>query len=134
MIKILAGIIIVVLLLFFVKGIFQRESPPSATGNVIGEKSVTAEVKDGVQEVTLSWGKLNYSPEEVVVKKGIPLRITADLKRLKGCFRSFTIPAFRFTKVFTEGDNVIEFTPDKVGTFPFSCTMGMGRGKIVVVE
>src|SRR3989344_3484449 len=121
MIKILAGIIIVVLLLFFVKGIFQRESPPSATGNVIGEKSVTAEVKDGVQEVTLSWGKLNYSPEEIIVKEGIPLRIIGDTKRLKGCYRSFTIPAFKFTKIFTEGDNIIEFIPDRIGTFAFSC-------------
>ncbi|MFA4887082.1 MAG: cupredoxin domain-containing protein [Candidatus Nanoarchaeia archaeon] len=129
-VKVIGGVIIILLAFFFVRSLLVTND--SYDPQMLPAAGV--EIKDGVQEVVLSWGKLNYAPQEIVVKKDIPVRITADLKRLKGCFRSFTIPAFRFTKVFTEGDNVIEFTPDKVGTFPFSCTMGMGRGKIVVVE
>ena len=31
-----------------------------------------------------------------------------------------------------KGKNVLEFTPTKKGTIPFSCSMGMYRGKIIV--
>ena len=30
-----------------------------------------------------------------------------------------------------EGDNVIQFTPQKAGTYNFSCWMGMLHGQIV---
>ena len=32
------------------------------------------------------------------------------------------------------GTNVIEFTPEKTGTFQYTCWMGMISGKIKVVE
>lgn len=90
------------------------------------------QIIDGVQAVTLTWGKFNYEPAVIVVKSNMPVRITADLTRLQGCFRSFVIPDLGVYKNFNYNDDSVEFTPSKQGTFRFTCSMGMGSGKIVV--
>ena len=89
-------------------------------------------IVNGIQEVKLSWGKLNYNPEEIVVKKDIPVKITADMSRITGCYRSFNILGLGIYKYFKENDNTLEFTPEKAGNFRFSCSMGMGNGKFIV--
>lgn len=137
-VNIVGGIALVALLFF--GGISLLSGPKiqnQITGNVVSaappESSATATVVNGVQEVTLGWGKLNYAPEFITVKKGMPVRLTADVKRLSGCFRSLNIPELGVSKQFTESDTVLEFTPQKTGTFTFSCAMGMGSGKLQVV-
>ena len=90
--------------------------------------AVEAKMINGIQEVTLSWGKLNYNPEIILVKKDIPVKITADTDRLQGCFRSLNIKNLAVSKSFTEKDNILTFTPRLSGDFGFSCAMGMGRG------
>lgn len=96
--------------------------------------SVPPRVKNGVQEVTLSVQGANYMPNPIRVKKGIPVRLVADMNSLRGCSRSIVISEFGIRKVLSTSDNTIEFTPSKSGTFDFSCSMGMYRGKIVVEE
>ena len=91
-----------------------------------------AAVNNGVQEVQLTVQGGNYYPNPIRVKKGIPVRIVADLSTVVGCSRSIVIPDFGVSKTVSAGDNAIEFTPDKSGTFAFSCSMGMYRGTIVV--
>ncbi|MBI4433499.1 cupredoxin domain-containing protein [Candidatus Uhrbacteria bacterium] len=87
---------------------------------------------DGVQRVTLSFGSFNYTPDVIHVKRGIPVEIVADLDRLKGCFTSFSVPDINVWGQFTAAKDRIAFTPDRAGTFRFSCAMGMGSGKLVV--
>jgi plastocyanin domain-containing protein len=41
--------------------------------------------------------------------------------------QSVTMPSFGVRKYVSEGDNIIEFTPDKSGNFDIVCSMGMGR-------
>ncbi len=89
-------------------------------------------IVNGVQQATLSWGTLNYAPEIIKVEVGIPVRITGDMKRLTGCYRSFNIFPLGISKRFDEKSAAIEFTPIKVGSFPFGCSMGMGSGTLVV--
>jgi uncharacterized protein len=91
-------------------------------------------VNSGVQEVSLSVQGGTYYPNPVRVKKGIPVRLVADMGTVTGCSRSIVIPDFGVSKVVRTGDNAIEFTPDKSGTFAFSCSMGMYRGTLVVEE
>ena len=93
-----------------------------------------AAVANGFQEVTLTVQGGEYYPNPIRVKKGIPVKLVADLSSVRGCASSIVIPEFGVRKVVRQGDNVIEFTPDKSGTFQFSCSMGMYRGKIVVED
>lgn len=134
-IQVIAGILALVIFGFFIKNTFSLPSAPTTpTAQVTQEISAQdAAITNGVQEIDLSWGKFNYAPEAIRVKKGMPVKITADTQRLTGCYRSLEIPELGVSKTITETDNVIEFTPEKEGTFTFSCAMGMGNGKIIVV-
>ena len=80
----------------------------------------------------LSWGKLNYYPEEIKVKAGKKVHIVGDLKRLKGCFRTIVIHHFKINGQFTEANNIVEFMPKESGTFEFGCAMWMCKGMLIV--
>ena len=106
----------------------QLAAQPAAQGGTL------APANNGVQEVTLSVQGSSYLPNPIRVKKGIPVRITADIANMPGCSKSMVMPDFGIRKVVSASDNVIEFTPTQSGTFSFSCSMNMYRGTIVVEE
>jgi copper chaperone CopZ len=91
-------------------------------------------ITDGVQVVQLSVQGSNYYPNPIRVKRGIPVKIVADIGKMPGCSKSIVIPEFGVSKYLISGDNTIQFTPDKSGTFKFSCSMGMYQGQIIVEE
>ena len=97
-------------------------------------KRVSASVNEkGVQEINVTV-KGGYSPDVIVVNKGMPVRLNFYRDETSSCseqviFGDFRIarnlPAFKTTK--------IEFTPDKAGEFTFTCGMNMLRGKLIVM-
>lgn len=109
--------------------ITEDDSEIQTTGT--GAQNTVQEI-DGIQAVTLSWGKFNYNPETITVSAGKPVRITADLTRLSGCFQSLVIPDLGIEHYFDAGSETLEFIPTTKGTFPFSCAMGMGKGTLIV--
>lgn len=119
---IVGGILIGVVVLFAFKAVAGKTN----------ESSTAVLRAGGAQEVTLTLGAIGYEPDPIRVKAGIPVRITVDLGSVKGCTASVVMPSFGVRKRAVPGDNVIEFTPDKPGTYPFSCSMGMSQGIIVV--
>jgi len=99
-----------------------------------GEREkVAAETNEtGVQEIKVTV-KGGYSPDVIVVKKGIPVRLNFYRDETSSCseqvvFGDFGIardlPAYKTTP--------IEFIPDKAGDFTFACGMNMLRGKLIV--
>lgn len=90
-----------------------------------------------VHEIQVSARKYEFDPSTITVKKGdhVKLVITA-LDHDHG----FKLEAFQIDKLLKKGRaTTIEFTADKVGTFPFHCShfCGMGHGKMkgqLVVE
>ena len=66
--------------------------------------------------------------------KGVPVRIEADMSQMPGCSKSIVISAFKVRKSLTANDNIIEFTPDKAGTFNIACSMNMYKGKFTVLQ
>ena len=93
-----------------------------------------AVVKDGVQVVATRLYPGRYEP--ITVQKGIPVKwiIQAKKSDINGCNNEIVIPAFNKSVKLEVGDNIIEFVPDKTGTFTYSCWMGMIRSRITVVE
>jgi plastocyanin domain-containing protein len=86
----------------------------------------------GVQEVRITV-KGGYDPDVIVVRQGQPVRLDFYRDETASCsdrvvFGDFGIardlPAFQTTS--------IDFTPDKMGEFTFTCGMNMMRGKLVV--
>lgn len=105
-------------------------TPPEV---VAAANAATATVgSDGVQRVPLSFASFNYSPSTIRVKRGVPVEIVADTTKLTGCFSSFVIPELNVWGQFSPANPKLAFTPQRAGTFKFSCAMGMGRGTLVV--
>jgi plastocyanin domain-containing protein len=86
----------------------------------------------GVQEqlVTISGG---YSPATIVVTAGRPVRLLFDRQETNPCSEEIVIPAFGIRKFLPAHQRTaVEFTPVEVGSYDFSCGMGMLHGKVVV--
>ena len=93
-----------------------------------------AVVRDGKQTVRT---ELDYgSYPAITVQAGIPVEWTihADAEKLNGCNNEIVIPAYGLSIALEPGDNLVTFTPEKAGTVPYSCWMGMIRSSVNVVD
>lgn len=117
-IVVLGGIALIAFVLWYFFG--EREAV-AATASESGVQEIKVTVKGG------------YSPDVIVVKPGKPVRLDFYRDETASCseqviFGDFgiarTLPAYKTTP--------IEFTPDRVGEFTFTCGMNMMRGKLIV--
>lgn len=99
-----------------------------------GGQGQEAEVENGVQTVTTKLTNGIYSP--ITVEVGTPVRwnIQVDSGQLSGCNYRIYINEYGIEKQLEVGDNYIEFTPTKTGSYPYSCWMGMLRSRINVID
>ncbi|MDR3092122.1 MAG: sulfite exporter TauE/SafE family protein [Clostridiales bacterium] len=102
--------------------------------NTGGAASASAKIEDGVQIISTTLGRASYP--KITVAAGIPVKwtINAPDGSINGCNNSMYIPEYDLEYSFETGENVIQFTPDKAGTFPYSCWMGMIRSTITVTN
>lgn len=104
--------------------------------------STDPKVGDGTTKITPSGQAIKltsnqngeYSPKEIRVKLGSTVRIEGDEKTLVGGMDTIIIDGYGLKKKVVPGDNVLEFTADKVGEFSLHCANGMGYGKFVVED
>ena len=90
----------------------------------------------GVAEFTLTAKQWEFVPAEIRVKKGQQVKLTitsADVTH------GFSLPDFTINRNLEPGKaTVIEFVPDRAGTFTFACSVLCGtghpsmKGKLVV--
>ncbi|MDP3957578.1 MAG: sulfite exporter TauE/SafE family protein [bacterium] len=127
-----AGIIVIAL------GVFNSQNGYalvklgwSADGN--GGVRATAPAKNA-QVIRIAQKGNGYFPSTLTVKKGQPVKLIVDSQESYTCAVSFMMPKAGIRKTLVPGENVFEFTPDKAGTIPFSCSMGMYRGVINVID
>ena len=101
---------------------------------IVAKNAVTAEVKDGYQEVITRFERGQYKP--IVVQKGIPVKWIIIIKGgdLNGCNNKIYIEEYNITIELEFGENIVEFTPEEIGTFRYTCWMNMLRSSIYVVD
>jgi sulfite exporter TauE/SafE/copper chaperone CopZ len=100
-------------------------------------KSVNAEVPTAnaaEQVVQMTVNDYGYQPNNLTIKKGVPVRWEIDGQSVGGCVSSIVVPTYRISQALHSGLNVIRFTPTTSGRIPFSCGMGMVRGSFTVTE
>ena len=90
--------------------------------------------QDGVQVVAMTQAANGFSPNQFVVKRGIPVRWVINATSTISCSSTIVVPALGIQRTLTLGENVIEFTPQNLGTIRFTCSMGMYPGQFVVTE
>lgn len=92
-----------------------------------------ARIEGGIQVIEFDLSYNSY--QDVKVKKDIPVQIIINVseKYLTGCNNEIIIPDFNVVKKLEVGQNIIEFTPTKTGTFTYTCWMQMLKNNIKVV-
>lgn len=100
--------------------------------NTIKNNAPIANESNKTQEIEMrvtSWG---FQPNILKIKKGAPVKWIIKGDQITGCTEKIIIPELNIAKTLDSGDNIITFTPNRSGEIPFSCAMGMIRGKFIV--
>lgn len=102
------------------------------TGNSAAESGI--EMADGKQIINSTLSPSRYP--NITVQAGIPVKWIIDAPKgsINGCNNRIFIQEYGIEYSFKTGENVIEFTPTKVGNVRYSCWMGMIHGTIAVTE
>ncbi len=79
-----------------------------------------------VQTVEILAQKFDFTPDEIKVKKGVPVDLElTTLDRLHG----FNVPGLGLRAEIVPGQTThVKFTPDKTGRFLFHCDIFCGEG------
>lgn len=97
-------------------------------------KSQQAKINEGIQEVTITVDG-GYVPSLVTVKRGQPVRLQFDRRDPSSCLEKVLFPDFHIAQdLVLNQTTLVEFTPQTVGMFQFSCGMGMFHGAIAVED
>jgi plastocyanin domain-containing protein len=86
----------------------------------------------GVQEINITV-KGGYSPDVVVVREGVPVRLNFYRDETASCSEQVVFGDFGIARDLPAFKNTpVEFTPNEKGEFTWTCGMNMLRGKLVV--
>lgn len=109
-------------------------SSPGKTVEATQNGGEAIRIENGVQIVQGEVARSAYP--SIVVKKGMPVRfiLHVEQKNLNGCNDAIIIPEYNIEKTLTAGDNIVEFTPTKTGTYGYTCWMGMISSQITVID
>ena len=114
------GVALLALLYVF---FFGRRKPKTAAATGPGAQEVTIVVDGG------------YSPDLIVARRGLPLRLVFDRRESSPCSDEIVLPDFGVRRSLpAHVRTAIDVVPDRVGDFEFTCGMNMLHGKIRVVE
>ncbi|KKQ27578.1 MAG: Heavy metal transport/detoxification protein [Candidatus Magasanikbacteria bacterium GW2011_GWC2_37_14] len=122
-----AGLIVIVL------GLFNINNSLNLFSAKVDKTPLTAgAITDEVQIVNMTQDYSGYSPNVLTVKKGVPVRWVINSTNPYTCASSLVMRKYNISRSLQKGENIIEFTPTEAGEIPFSCSMGMYRGKFIV--
>ena len=120
---------------FMAVGNSANQTPSTPTGQLADGGSQTQQPSSDVYIKALD--SFSYNPQQVTVKKGVPVKIHFTAEPNVGCGRQLVVygAGQNISVVSKSGaEQVIEFTPQKEGTFEYNCGMRMMQpGKLVVV-
>lgn len=89
-------------------------------GDGVGPQRARIEVRGG------------YSPAVVRVRAGRPVRLEFYRDETSGCTEEVVLPDFGIrTFLPPHRTTPVEFTPERAGSYEFTCGMGMVRGRVV---
>ncbi len=88
---------------------------------------------EGVQEARIEV-KGGYTPDRLIVSAGTPIRLLFERQETSLCSEIVEFPDLDVSTRLPEGQVVpVELPALEPGEYPFTCQMGMLRGKLVVV-
>ncbi|MBI2507630.1 cupredoxin domain-containing protein [Candidatus Woesearchaeota archaeon] len=126
-------ILVIVIIIVFLAGGFVFTNSEGTTGNVVAQnpkKDATVLGGDN-QQVVLKQEGFNY--KDINAKSGKPIKIRAD-SSVKGCLRApfFNIDGKKYYNYLRTSEDILQLPALKKGIYSFSCSMGMGYGKLII--
>ena len=113
----LAGVVAIVAVNLYFFG--SRRGVAGRT--VAGVQVVPVRVRDG------------YDPARIEVRASRPVRLVFRREEIEGCSDTVLLPEWNIAKHLpAHEETVVEFTPERPGTYELTCGMHMLRGRIVV--
>ena len=114
----------------------------TATANTVASLAGIGETKysqgtgtgPGYQTINMDVVAGGYSPDVFVLKAGVPVKWVINGKEVTGCNGTIIVPAYNLNFRVAQGEQTINFTPEKTGTIDWSCGMGMIRGQFIVLD
>ena len=136
--KVSAVIVLILGLIMINRGLTLNGSSLSVSSikaNLIGiPAGINASIVNGIQEINMDVDASGYHPNSFVLKKGVQVKWNINVKQLTGCNKEIIVPEYNLDIKLKKGLQTAEFTPDKTGTFSFSCWMGMLKGSFIVTD
>ena len=118
--------------------VIQPSSSPVLTASPSAQTNSTdSAMTESVQEFAVDGSNFKFTPSTLTVKKGLPVKIT--FKSIQG-FHDLRIEGLNIgtKQIATGASDIVTFTPDKVGTFEYYCSIGqhrqMGMKGMLVVQ
>lgn len=111
---------------------------PKFSSGAVAEGSKDSNVTDVGGKQLIRMKLINsypyYSPSGTyTVRAGIPVKIEIDGYG-SGCRGAFILPQLGVNMFLDKAVNEVEFTPKNPGVYSFSCSMGMYRGTLNVIQ
>lgn len=110
--------------------IFSSQQEQPKTTGVKNKNETQANADEQLVEMHVT--SRGFEPNVIKVKQGVLVHWVIKGDNITGCTNKIIIPSLDIEKPLKFGDNIVTFTPPKAGDLPFSCWMGMVRGKFVV--
>lgn len=86
-------------------------------------------VKNGFQEVEINVMSNGYNPSSIILKEGVPTKLSLITKDTYSCAIAFRIPALRMgVNLSPTGSEVLELPKLSKGNYSYTCSMGMYQG------
>jgi len=104
-----------------------KDNPSSA--DIINQQS-----NQDSQIVKMTQNDYGYQPNTFTVEVNRPVKWVVTSTNPFSCASLLVLPKYKISKRLEKGENIIEFTPTQTGEIPFSCSMGMYRGKFIVTD
>jgi sulfite exporter TauE/SafE/copper chaperone CopZ len=96
------------------------------------EERFAPRLVEGRQVIRMTVTAEGYQPNRFVLKEGVPVRWIIEGQALNACNHRIVVPALGLEIEIKPGANSVEFTPQRPGVIPWSCSMGMLQGAFVV--
>lgn len=122
MVKIIVLLLGLALIGFIIWWFFAKHETEQGTAEVqADQQSIDVEVKGG------------YSPETVVLKKGVPAKINFTRRDPSSCLDRVVFPDFGINQELPKDETrTVKIDTSKAGEFQWACGMDMFHGKLII--
>ncbi len=134
-----AAIILIGMSLYGINGVLTALDSPFSFNRITqifnnNESTNQPTIQPGeTQNITVNITNSGYSPKSFTVKAGSPVVLTLTTNGVYSCASAFVFREFGINTTLKSTDTQsFKFTPNKKGTYNFSCSMGMYTGTMRV--